>query len=92
VFLPLSVFLSLILIQFSPPVNRSAKFVEFLFDYLLTRTSVRFIIPIEQMFLEAFPMTTFGFIVMLLGAGAFSAGVIRLADWIDQPRPRRRTA
>ena len=33
-----------------------------------------------------------GFIVMLLGAGAFSAGVIRLADWIDQPRPRRRTA
>ena len=30
-------------------------------------------------------MTTFGFIVMLLGAGAFSAGVIRLADWIDQP-------
>ena len=32
------------------------------------------------------------FIVMLLGAGAFSAGVIRLADWIDQPRPRRRTA
>jgi hypothetical protein len=44
------------------------------------------------MFLEAFLMTTFGFIVMLLGAGAFSAGVIRLADWIDQPRPRRRTA
>ena len=82
-FLPLSVFSSPILIQFSPPVNRSAKLVEFLFDYLLT---------IEQMFLEAFLMTTFGFIVMLLGAGAFSAGVIRLADWIDQPRPRRRTA
>ena len=33
-------------------------------------------------------MTTFGFIIMLLGA----AGVVRLADWIDQPRPRRRTA
>ena len=37
-------------------------------------------------------MTTFGFIVMLLGAGAFSAVVIRLADGIDQPRPGRRTA
>ena len=37
-------------------------------------------------------MTTFGFIIMLLGAGAFSAGVVRLADWIDQPHPRRRTA
>ena len=37
-------------------------------------------------------MTTFGFIVMLLGAGAFSAGVISLEDWIDQTRPRRRTA
>lgn len=37
-------------------------------------------------------MTTFGFIIMLLGAGAFSASVVRLADWIDQPRPRRRTA
>ena len=34
-------------------------------------------------------MTTFGFIIMLLGAGAFSAGVVRLAD---QPHPRRRTA
>lgn len=32
-------------------------------------------------------MTTFGFIIMLLGAGAFSAGVVRLADWIDQPVP-----
>ena len=37
-------------------------------------------------------MTTFGFIIMLLGAGAISAGVVRLADWIDQPHPRRRTA
>ena len=37
-------------------------------------------------------MTPFGFIIMLLGAGAVSAGVVRLADWIDPPRPRRRTA
>lgn len=37
-------------------------------------------------------MTTFGFIIMLLGAGAFSAGVVCLADWIDQPHPRRHTA
>ena len=37
-------------------------------------------------------MTTFGFIIMLLGAGAFSAGVVRLADWSAQPQPRRRTA
>lgn len=37
-------------------------------------------------------MTTLSFLMTLLGAGAFSAAVIRLADWLDQPRSRRRTA
>ncbi len=31
-------------------------------------------------------MTTFGFIIMLLGAGTFSTGVMYLVDWIDRPR------
>lgn len=35
-------------------------------------------------------MTTFGFIITLLGAGSIAANVLRLIDCIDRPAPRRR--
>ena len=35
-------------------------------------------------------MTTFGFIIILLGAGSIAANVMRLIDCIDHPAPRRR--
>lgn len=35
-------------------------------------------------------MTTFGFIIILLGAGSIAANVMRLIDCIDNPAPRRR--
>ena len=35
-------------------------------------------------------MTTFGFIIILLGAGSIAANVMRLIDCIDHPVPRRR--
>ena len=38
-------------------------------------------------------MTTFGFIITLLGAGSIAANVLRLIDCIDKPAARRpRTA
>lgn len=40
-------------------------------------------------------MTTFGFIITLLGAGSIAANVLRLIERIDRPAPthhRRRTA
>lgn len=38
-------------------------------------------------------MTTFGFIITLLGAGSIAANVLRLIDCIDRPATRRhRTA
>ena len=35
-------------------------------------------------------MTTFGFIIILLGAGSIAANVMRLIDCIDKPTPKRR--
>ena len=35
-------------------------------------------------------MTTFGFIIILLGAGSIAANVMRLIDCIDKTAPRRR--
>ena len=35
-------------------------------------------------------MTTFGFIIILLGAGSIAANVMLLIDCIDKPAPRRR--
>ena len=35
-------------------------------------------------------MTTFGFIIILLGAGSIAANVMRLIYCIDKPAPRRR--
>ena len=35
-------------------------------------------------------MTTFGFIIILLGAGSIAANVMRLIDGIAKPAPRRR--
>ena len=35
-------------------------------------------------------MTTFGFIISLLGAGSIATNVMRLIDCIDKPAPRRR--
>lgn len=35
-------------------------------------------------------MTTFGFIMILLGAGSIAANVMRLIDCIDKPAPRHR--
>ena len=35
-------------------------------------------------------MTTFGFIITMLGAGSIAANVLRLIDCIDKPQPRRR--
>ena len=35
-------------------------------------------------------MTTFGFIIILLGAGSIVANVMRLIDCIDKPAPKRR--
>lgn len=35
-------------------------------------------------------MTTFGFIITILGAGSIAANVLRLIDCIDRPTPRRR--
>ena len=35
-------------------------------------------------------MTTFGFIIILLGAGSIAANVMRLIDCIDKPDPRQR--
>ncbi len=37
-------------------------------------------------------MTTFGFIITLLGAGSIAANVLRLIDCIDKPSRRRRMA
>ncbi len=35
-------------------------------------------------------MTTFGFIVSILGAGSIAVNIMRLIDFIDQPKQRRR--
>lgn len=35
-------------------------------------------------------MTTFGFIITILGAGSIAANVLRLIDCIDKPTPRHR--
>ncbi len=37
-------------------------------------------------------MTTFGFIITILGAGSIAANVLRLIESIDRPAPRRRRA
>lgn len=58
----------------------------------MTRTSVRFIIRVEHKFhvKEDTNMTTFGFVMILIGAGSIAANVMRLIDCIDRPAPRRR--
>lgn len=35
-------------------------------------------------------MTTFGFVMILIGAGSIATNVMRLIDCIDRPAPRRR--
>lgn len=35
-------------------------------------------------------MTTFGFVMILIGAGSIAANVMRLIDCIDRPAPHRR--
>ena len=35
-------------------------------------------------------MTTFGCVMILIGAGSNAANVMRLIDCIDRPAPRRR--
>lgn len=37
-------------------------------------------------------MTTFGFCMILLGASAVSANLMRLFDRLDRPQPKRRAA
>lgn len=37
-------------------------------------------------------MTTFGFVMILLGAGSVSASLMHLFERLDQPRPRRHAA
>ena len=37
-------------------------------------------------------MTTFGFCMILLGAGSVAVNLMRLFDRLDRPQPRRRTA
>lgn len=39
---------------------------------------------------EDMTMTTFGFVMILIGAGSIAANVMRLIDCIDRPAPRRR--
>ena len=36
-------------------------------------------------------MTTFGFCMILLGAGSLSVNLMRLFDRLDRPQPKRRT-
>ena len=68
-------------------------FIEYLFDFLLTRTFVRFIIHIEQKFdLEEPAMTTFGCIISIIGAAALSIQLTRLVAWMDRPRRSRSAA
>lgn len=84
-------FFSPILIQNFPQVNRLIRNIEFLFDFLLTSTFVRFIIQIEQKFHRRYPiMTTFGFIITILGAGSLAVNIMHLIDRLDQPKQRRR--
>lgn len=37
-------------------------------------------------------MTTFGFCMILLGAGSVAANLMRLFDRLDRPQAKRRTA
>ena len=73
-----------------PLVNRINAKLENLFDFLLTRTVIRFIMRIEQKFyLEELTMTTFGWIITIIGVAAFSGQLMRLIERVDQPRRRR---
>lgn len=76
-----------------PLVNRRNEKLENLFDFILTRTVVRFIMQIEQKFyLEEPTMTTFGWIITLIGIATLSGQFMRLVERVDQPRRRRKTA
>lgn len=76
-----------------PLVNRRNAKLENLFDFLLTRTVVRFIMRIEQKFyLEEETMTTFGWIITLIGIATLSGQFMRLVERVDQPRRRRKAA
>lgn len=35
-------------------------------------------------------MTTFGLIISILGAGSIAVNIMRLIDFIDQPKQRKR--
>ena len=37
-------------------------------------------------------MTTFAFIMVLLGAATVASSLMRFFDYLDRPRPRRRQA
>lgn len=37
-------------------------------------------------------MTTFGFCMVILGAGSVAANLMRLFDRLDRPQPKHRTA
>lgn len=76
-----------------PLVNRRNVKLENLFDFLLTRTVVRFIMRIKQKFyLEEPTMTTFGWIITLIGIATLSGQFMRLVERVDQPRRRRKAA
>lgn len=76
-----------------PLVNRRNAKLENLFDFLLTGTVVRFIMRIEQKFyLEEQTMTTFGWIITLIGIATLSGQFMRLVERVDQPRRRRKAA
>ena len=66
--------------------------LEFLFDFLLTRTFVRVMILPEQKFEkeEASCMTGWTFFFMLVGVAVLTAQLFRIVDAIERPSRRRR--
>jgi hypothetical protein len=74
-------------------VNRPAADNRIFVRFYLDKNNCSIYNSIEQKFhKEVTAMTTFGFVMILLGAGSVSASLMHLFERLDQPRPRRHAA